>query len=78
LLYGLVMVLSLTCDRQILQDWARFRTSRLPHEGRLPLGRDLLLGETSSPLIAIGLNLALHGHLLRDLVYALSPAGVSI
>jgi hypothetical protein len=58
-LYGLVMVLSLTCDRQILQDWARFRTSRLPHEGRLPLGRDLLLGETSSPLIAIGLNLAL-------------------
>jgi hypothetical protein len=59
LLYSLVMVISLTCDRQTLQDWARFRTARLPHEGHLPLGRDLLLGETSSPLLAIGLNLGI-------------------
>jgi len=57
--YGLVLVLSLTCDRQTLQDWARFRTARLPHQGRLPLGPDLLIGDTSSPVLAIGLNLLL-------------------
>ncbi|NEQ44059.1 MAG: hypothetical protein F6K00_11090 [Leptolyngbya sp. SIOISBB] len=58
-LYSLVLVLSLLGDRQTLQDWARFRTARLPHEGRLPLGRDLLVGDTSSPILAIGLNLLL-------------------
>ncbi|MEM6716249.1 MAG: hypothetical protein AAF622_14355 [Cyanobacteria bacterium P01_C01_bin.147] len=57
--YSLVLVVGLTCDRQTLQDWARFRTARLPHEGRLPLGKDLLVGDTSSPLLAIGLNLLL-------------------
>ncbi len=57
--YSFVLVVSLTCDRQTLQDWARFRTARLPHEGRLPLGKDLLIGDTSSPILAIGLNLLL-------------------
>ncbi len=78
LLYSLALVLSLTCDRQTLQDWARFRTARTRPEGRLPLGRDLLMGDTSSPVIAIGLNLLLmvalfaawfilhHGHLLTS------------
>ncbi|WP_204138867.1 hypothetical protein [Halomicronema sp. CCY15110] len=59
LLYSLALILSLSCDRQTLQDWARFRTARTSHEGRLPLGRDLLIGDTSSPVIAIGLNLVL-------------------
>jgi len=57
--YGLVLALALNCDRQILQDWARFRTARTRAEGRLPLGRDLLFGDTSSPVVALGLNLVL-------------------
>lgn len=57
--YGLVLALALNCDRQTLQDWTRFRTARTRTEGRLPLGRDLLFGDTSSPVVALGLNLAL-------------------
>ncbi len=59
LLYSLLLVLSLSCDRQTLQDWARFRTARMTHEGRLPLWQDLLVGDTSSPIIGMGLNLLL-------------------
>ncbi|MGF1458822.1 MAG: hypothetical protein ACFBSG_07325 [Leptolyngbyaceae cyanobacterium] len=57
--YGLLLMLSLTCDRQTLQDWARFRIVRQLHEGRLPLWRDLLISDTSSPVIAVGLNFAM-------------------
>jgi len=56
LAYSLVLMLSLTCDRQTLQDWARFRHEQTPGQ-RLPLWKDLLIGDTSSPIVAIALNL---------------------
>ena len=56
LVYFTLLTLSLVCDRQTLQDWARFRHTR-PKHIRMALWKDLLWGEESSPLLAIALNL---------------------
>lgn len=58
-LYGLILTVSMTCDRQTLQDWARYRTAPTDSETRLPLWRDLLVGDASPAIVAIGLNLAI-------------------
>ena len=54
LLYCMGLMVALSPSRQTLKDWARFRQSQTAQ--RLPLWKDLLIGETSSPVIAIGLN----------------------
>lgn len=57
LLYFMTLAIALTSNRQTLQDWARFRHARVARSQRLSLWQDLLAGDTSSPLVAIGLNL---------------------
>ncbi|NJN22339.1 MAG: hypothetical protein HC812_15615 [Leptolyngbya sp. RL_3_1] len=56
LVYFVLLTLALVCDRQTLQDWARFRHTR---QVRMALWQDLLWREESSPLLAIALNLLL-------------------
>ncbi|MEO1095375.1 MAG: hypothetical protein AAFX01_10800 [Cyanobacteria bacterium J06638_28] len=57
LLYFVPLAIALTSNRQTLQDWARFRHAQVARSQRLSLWKDLLVGDTSSPLVAIGLNL---------------------
>lgn len=54
LLYCFGLMVALSPARQTLKDWARFRQSYTSQ--RLSLWQDLLIGDTSSPIIAIGLN----------------------
>ncbi len=58
MLYFAVLAIALTPARQTLKDWVRFRQSQAQTQC-LPLWKDLLIGDTSSPVIAIGLNLLL-------------------
>ncbi|MEO0457925.1 MAG: hypothetical protein AAF152_15280, partial [Cyanobacteria bacterium P01_A01_bin.114] len=60
-LFGFVYCIALTAAlapaRQTIKDWARFRHAEVAQ--RLPLWKDLLIGEASSPVVAISLNLML-------------------
>ncbi len=57
--YFMTLAIALTSDRQTLQDWARYRHAQAARSQRLGLWQDLLIGDTSSPIISFGLNLAL-------------------
>ncbi|MEO1349699.1 MAG: hypothetical protein AAFW84_12995 [Cyanobacteria bacterium J06635_15] len=59
LLYGIVLAIALSPNPQTLQDWARFRSAQSLRSQQLPLWKDLTLGDTSSPVVAIALNLLL-------------------
>ena len=54
--YCVVLTIALAPTRQTLRDWARFRQAQT---ARLPLWQDFLIGDTSSPVIAIAANLFL-------------------
>ncbi|NEQ55583.1 MAG: alanine:cation symporter family protein [Leptolyngbya sp. SIO3F4] len=56
LIYCIVLMVALSPVRQTLKDWTRFRHAKPRHE-RLSLWKDLVIGDTSSPVIAIALNL---------------------
>ncbi|MEL6129606.1 MAG: hypothetical protein AAFW75_06795 [Cyanobacteria bacterium J06636_16] len=56
-LYFVVLAIALTPSKQSLTDWSRFR--QVAGKKRLPLWQDLLIGDTSSPVLALGLNLVL-------------------
>ncbi|MBX2864550.1 MAG: hypothetical protein KTR27_13460, partial [Leptolyngbyaceae cyanobacterium MAG.088] len=58
LVYFVMLIMALSPARQTLKDWTRFCHARPPHE-RLPLWKDLIIGDTSSPVVAIALNLLL-------------------
>ncbi|MBT9312022.1 ABC transporter permease [Leptothoe kymatousa] len=58
LVYCIALMVALSPARQTLKDWTRFRHAKPAHE-RLSLPTDLVLGETSSPVVAIALNLLL-------------------
>lgn len=57
--YFLGLLVALTPTRQTLQDWARFRQSRVAETHRKSLWRDLVFGDTSSPLLALVINLGI-------------------
>ena len=56
LLCCLTLTIALTPARQTLKDWARFRYAQARTQ-QLPLWKDLLVGDTSCPVVAIALNL---------------------
>ena len=55
--YCVALTVSLAPTRQTLSDWARFRQAQTTQ--RLPLWQDFLIGDTSSPVVAIAVNLFL-------------------
>ncbi len=61
LLFLLGLTLSLSPNRQNLQDWARYRHSLVQPEGkpRYSLRRDLIWGEKSPSIVAMAINLTL-------------------
>lgn len=58
LIYCIGLVVALSPARQTLKDWTRFRHAK-PRQERLALSKDLVIGDTSSPVVAIALNLLL-------------------
>jgi len=64
LVYFGVLAIALTPDRQAMQDWARFRHAQAASSQRLPLWKDLLVGDRSSPIVAIVFNLLIVAPLL--------------
>lgn len=58
LFYCLALMVALSPARQTLKDWTRFRHAK-PRYERLSLWQDLAFGDTSSPVVAIALNLVL-------------------
>ncbi|MEM9979604.1 MAG: hypothetical protein AAF808_18410, partial [Cyanobacteria bacterium P01_D01_bin.2] len=58
LVYCIAMMVALSPARQTLKDWARFRHAT-PRAQRLSLWQDLVIGDNSSPVVAIALNLLL-------------------
>ena len=58
LIYCISLMVALSPARQTLKDWTRFRHAKPRHE-RLSLWKDLVIGDTSSPVVAIALNLLL-------------------
>ncbi|MEM9809273.1 MAG: hypothetical protein AAF959_28825, partial [Cyanobacteria bacterium P01_D01_bin.56] len=57
-IYCVALMVALSPARQSLKDWTRFRHAKPRHE-RLSLWKDLAVGDTSSPVVAIALNLLL-------------------
>jgi hypothetical protein len=68
---ALVVMLLITPNRQTLQEWARYR-HHLPRQERGSLLSDLLWGEKSPALLAVGVNLAIVTVLLYGLFQQLS------
>lgn len=58
-LYYAALAVALAPNRQLQQEWARLRHAPSSRSSRPPLWKDLLVGDTSSPIVAIGLNLLL-------------------
>ncbi|MEL6384943.1 MAG: hypothetical protein AAFQ89_21275 [Cyanobacteria bacterium J06626_18] len=56
-LYCMALILALSPARQTLKDWARFRQTQT--QQRLSLWQDLIMSDTSSPVVAIVLNFLL-------------------
>ncbi|MEA5463796.1 hypothetical protein [Leptothoe sp. PORK10 BA2] len=63
LVYCIFLMVALSPARQTLKDWSRFRHAKPRHE-RLSLWQDLVIGDTSSPVVAIALNLLLLSSLI--------------
>ncbi|MEM9165161.1 MAG: hypothetical protein AAGC54_19105, partial [Cyanobacteria bacterium P01_F01_bin.4] len=55
LVYCIAIMVALSPARQTLKDWARFRHAA-PRAQRLSLWKDLVIGDNSSPVVAIALN----------------------
>lgn len=80
LVYNLVLficlIVTLTPQRQVLQDWARYRRERVSNRKFLSssLVKDLMWGEKSPAIIAIALNLAIAATTLTLwIVFILQP-----
>ncbi|MBX2865346.1 MAG: hypothetical protein KTR27_17485 [Leptolyngbyaceae cyanobacterium MAG.088] len=58
LIYCVALMVALSPARQTLKDWTRFRHALTSHEP-LSLWKDLLIGDASSPVIAIAINCVL-------------------
>jgi hypothetical protein len=56
-IFGLILLISLTPNRQTLQDWARYR--HLENKTGISLGKALIFAEKSPSTVAIAVNLAI-------------------